>query len=277
LLLQGRSGDEEEHVLAEKEARKSIEAASTREGYGSRLWTAVQESAEEVVDDARERFFAAGEATTIITTTTGKTLPGQLTTQDPAVLANTLKISKDDAHARIIMIDMIQNAQLEMVKQLVAIGKDLSTTGLRAKADLKALNKSAVASKNLGFMANNAQASVTDNEKSALTLKADVAGLSKTVSADLKLLSDLAKTKNATEKDKVLAKTIPSAKKRVQKNVETMNVLIPRLKGMMSHVTKIESGLWDGNLTEMVSDQTSREVINVMEDVPRGFGRFIPN
>lgn len=273
LLLQDSNSDGD-HRAADGEAKKSIEAAASHGGYGQQLWSSVQESAEEVVDDAREAFFAsqiqnAAAATTTATTTT---------TQDPAILAKQLQLTKDNAQAQKLLLDMIKNAQMEMLKRLQAVGYDLEATDQRAKEDLKALQHSAEAAKDLPMFSNNAEAAVVRVQNQADNLQVGLKDLGKRAHDDNVLMADLVRLKKEeADPNLKIAKNLPSGKKRIDENAQTMNVLVPRLTGLIMKMTRIEAGLWDGNLTEMVRDTVTREVLNTMEDAPRGFGRFLPN
>jgi len=92
-----------------------------------------------------------------------------------------------------------------------------------------------------------------------------------------KTIADLMKEKKALETNLDKSKKLPGAKGRIQNNQQTMGALIPRLERLEKRVTKLEAHLYDGDLKKLVDDQSSAEVTNVMEDVSRGFGRFVAN
>jgi len=278
LLLQRSGADKQSdaQVLSDSEASKQIKAASMRGGYGNELWNAVQDRASDIVADAREAFFAdsmKAAATTVAPVTT--TVP--ITTVDPAILAQQLKITKDAATARNLLVSMISRAQVDLLNRLNDISLDLEATELRAKLDLKAVNHSFAEAKNMPIMSQNADVEVKKIDLGSAKLKVIVPAIESRAATQSKTISELLSTKQQLEKDLADSKKLPFAKRRVQNNMQTLGVVVPRLERLERRVTKLESRLYDGNLTMMVKDTSSKEVMNVMEDVSRGFGRFIAN
>jgi len=286
LLLQSSGGENqrqltgEEQSLSDADASKEIKAAANRGGYGNQLWSAVQESAGEVVDDAREAFFAdsmkaAAKATTVAATTVTTTIA--ITTVDPAVLAQQLKISKEAAQARNILVSMIERAQIGLLNRLKDISLDLEATELRAKLDLKAVNHSFTEAKNMPISASNADIDVKKIQTNGDQLKKSIPALVGRASTHSTEIAQLLRSKKQSEKDLKDSSKLPGAKRRIQNNQQTLNAVIPRLERLETRVTKLESKLYDGDLNKMVEDTSSKEVMNIMEDVSRGFGRFIKN
>jgi len=87
----------------------------------------------------------------------------------------------------------------------------------------------------------------------------------------------LKKTQKELDDDLKNSEKLPGAKKRVQANQQTLSALIPRLENLETRVTKIEGKLYDGDLKKLVDDQTGKVSMNIMEDISRGFGRFVAN
>lgn len=230
------------------------------------------------MEDAREAFFAESQqkakvvvAISVPTTTTA------MTTVDPAILAKSMKITKEAAQARNLLVGMINRAQIGLLTRLKDINGDLEATELRAQQDLKSVNHSATVAANMPIMVSNAEVNVVKIEKNGDKLKAELPTLVGRASKHVKLIADLMKEKKALEKNLEKSKKLPGAKGRIQNNQQTMGALIPRLERLERRVTKLEAHLYDGDLKKLVDDQSSSEVTNIMEDVSRGFGRFVAN
>merc|ERR1719272_449451 len=117
LLLQSTEG----RSLSEAEVRDEVQASR-----GSELWNSMQDSANDVVKDAREAFFASA-TTAVVTTVAPLTTTTAVTTVDPSILAKQLNITRDAAQARNLLVGMIT--------RLNDISLDLEATELRAKMD----------------------------------------------------------------------------------------------------------------------------------------------
>jgi len=258
-----------------------------------------QESKLEVMKDAVETFFAgdrAAKATTAAApapaiaapkapgqlqfTTPAPTTTVPVTTMDPAALAKKMGISHEAAQARNLLVGMVQRAQLTLLNRLNDIGLDLEATELRAETDMTAVNHSFVAAQNLPIMANNAAVDVTKILVNGKQLQEEMLpkmeGRGETISEEITAMISMKK-----KIDKQLAagkgKKLPGAQKRVQTNKQTMDVLVPRLEKLEKRVTKLEGRLYGGDLKQLVDDTTNKQVVDIMEDVSRGFGRFVEN
>lgn len=218
--------------------------------------------------------------TTAAPTTLAPTTTTAITTMDPAVLAKQMGISLEAAQARNLLVGMVTRAQLTMLNRLNDIGLDLEATELRAKMDLKAVNHSFVAAQNLPIMASNANADVnkilTNSKQLQEEMLPKMEGRAETTSEEIAAMISM-----KAKIDKQIAagkgKKLPGAKKRVQTNKQTMDVLVPRLEKLEKRVTKLEGRLYDGDLKKLVDDTTNKQVVDIMEDVSRGFGRFVAN
>jgi len=286
LLLQSSDAEQqggsaaEAQCLSDAEARKEIvrSFSSSHGGYGNALWNSVQESANEVVEDAREAFFATAQKAAA--TTTAKpvaTTTTAMTTMDPTILAKQMKITQDAARARNLLIGMISRAQLGLLNRLNDIGLDLEATKLRAQVDMKAVNHSFIAAKNMPIMASNAAVDVHKIETNGEKLKAALPKLEGRAKNHTVLIASLMNEKVMLEKNVKKAVKLPGAKRRIENNQNTLGAILPRLEKLERRVSKLENRLYDGQINKLVDDTTNKEVVNIMEDVSRGFGRFIAN
>jgi hypothetical protein len=286
LLLQRSDGEKQGQVtgdeqgLSDTEASTEIKAANMRGGYGNELWNSVQESASEVVDDAREAFFARAQAAAAATTTAAPPAPtttAAITTVDPATLATKLNITHDAARARNLLVAMISRAQVDLLNRLKDISTDLEATQLRAELDLKAVNHSFIQSQKMPIIASNADVDVKKIDVNGDQLKVAVPAILQRAVRRSADIAELMKSKKMVEENLKNSDALPGAKRRVQNNQVTLSAVVPRLERLERRVTKLESRLYDGDLNKMVDDSTGKEVVNVMEDVSRGFGRFVEN
>lgn len=243
---------------------------------GRGLQGLVEDAASDVVMHAREAFFADSRATTV-TTTAVPTTTTTVTTLDPAVLAAQLKITKDAAQARNLLVAMITRAQVNLLNRLNDVNADLDATDLRARMDLKAVNHSKVAAENMPIMVDNAEVDVQKITTNGVKLKDMFPVLEAKSAQQSKDIGELLKTKEQLEEDLKNSEKLPGAKRRVQGNQQTMSALVPRLENLERRVTKLEGKLYDGDLKKLVDDQTGKVTMNIMEDVSRGFGRFVAN
>jgi len=136
---------------------------------GRGLQGLVEAAADDVVEHARQAFFA--DSTAVPTTAAPTTTTTTVTTVDVAVLAAQLKITKDAAQARNLLVGMITRAQVSLLGRLNDINSDLDATDLRAVMDLQAVNHSKVAAENMPIMADNADIDVKKIETSGNKLK----------------------------------------------------------------------------------------------------------
>lgn len=274
LLRAGRAGEAmplitlPESLLLQSGSNEQQHAeASAHEHYSAGLWRTV-------VEDAREAFFRGEEAAT--TTTAAPAVPA--TTQDPEVLAKQLGITKDAAQARNLLVAMITRAQTGLISRLHDINMDLDAMALRAKMDLKAVNHSAEIAENMPIMASNSEVDIEKVEENGGMLQnktlPEILQRSKDQVAQI---TELVKDKKPVESDVDAAKNLPSAETRIQDNAQTMDTIVPRLELLDRKVMKLENRLYDGDLKKLVDETTGKEVQNIMEDVSRGFGRFIQN
>lgn len=266
LLLQSTAGEQQRS-----------EAADTRSGYSSGLWSVVQEGAGEVVEKAREAFFAEGQAQQFPITTTMKPTT-TMTTVDVETLAKRLEITKDAATARNMLVSMIDRAQLGLIERLKNIDLDLDAMTLRAQEDLKAVDHSYKIAENMPIMASNAAVDVEKIQTNGKVLQEDtIPDLNMQAQNQKKLVAELMMTEESLKQSVEKGKPLGGAKPRVQDNTAVMESLAPRLERLEKRVTKIESRLYDGDLKKLVDDTSNKEVMNIMEDVQRGFGRFVKN
>jgi hypothetical protein len=261
LLLQGESDGKEDKAG----------------GYASSLLDSIRDSAEEVVDDARNVFFAKKEASAVVATTTTIATTSAITTPDPATYAEQHNMTLDAAKSRIMLIEMIQKAQVDLMNRLQEVGLDLEATDARAKYDLMSLNQTAEAAKSMPIMANNADADVTSVQVNALTLLDGIGEIVNKTTDNLRTMDELERLRNATQPDYDAATNLASGQRRVEANAATMHALVPRLMQLQRRIARLESSLNDGNVSRMVDDTANEEVMNLMEDVSRAFGRFIRN
>jgi len=86
------------------------------------LWSAVQEGAKSVVEDAREAFFAESQQKAKVVVTRqaqpAPTTTTAMTTVDPAILAKQMKITLEAAKARNLLVGMINRAQIGLLTRL---------------------------------------------------------------------------------------------------------------------------------------------------------------
>lgn len=264
MLLQSGNGEQDGRV----------EADAGRGGHGNNLWNSLQDGASEMVEDARAAFFVEATTTAAATTTTAAPPP---TTVDPAVIAKQLKITKDAAQARNLLVGMIGRAQIALLGRLNELNVDLDAMGVRARQDLKSVNASVAAAKNMPIMAQNADVDVKKIQTNGDMLKAAIPVLVGRAETHSKLIAHLIQEKTALEGQFDKSQKLPGAKTRIQNNQQTLDALDPRLVKLERKVTKLESRLYDGDLQKMVDDVTDKEVVSVVEDVSRGFGRFVAN
>jgi hypothetical protein len=241
LLLQDDSGGREDEARGRSSA-----------GFLDSL----RESAEDVVYDARQAFFAGGK-------------------KDPVAYAAASGITVDSAKSRIQLLGMIAHAQEDLMNRLQEAGLDLEATDARANYDLLALNQTANAAKTMPIMANSAEADVDSVQHNARELLDGVHNISNQTASNFDMIDKLQALKNATDPDYDKAKDLGSGQRRVQANSETMHALVPRLMQLQRHLARLESSLNDGNVSRMVDDAANQEVMNLVEDVSRAFGRFL--
>lgn len=234
-----------------------------------------------VVQKARESFFKADQPWTAImplpaTTTAAAPLP--MTTQDPAALAKQLGITKDQAQARNLVVSMVDRAQLSLLLRIKDVDADLDAMAMRAKEDLKAVNHSFQVAENLPISAANTAADIDNIKANSHKLQdSTLPAIVNRSTATETMIKDLLTEKDTLKGTVKKGDKIPGAAKRVTDNTNVMTALVPRLKKLEKKVTRLEARMYDGNLTALVDETARQEVVNIMEDVSRGFGRFIEN
>jgi hypothetical protein len=267
--LQGQSGNSED------------KAGSSREGSGAGFLDSLREGAENVVADARQAFFAEATTTTVAATTaaaaTTTAAAGDWGGTDPTAYATQYGMTVDQAKSQLTILNMIKHAQIDLDARLDEISADMTATDVRAQLDLKAVNSTAIAAATMPIMASNAAADVSGVNHSVVTLTGDIYNLTNKSTKDLQRIMTLEALKNSTNANADAVKNIAGGKARVQANLETFNALIPRLKRLERRLAALESKLDDGNVTRVVDDTAKLQVTNLIEDVSRAFGRFLPN
>lgn len=197
--------------------------------------------------------------------------------KDVAAYAAANQMSKDNAKSRLMLITIIEHAQVDLMNRLQEIGYDLEATDARAKYDLQAINATVAAAKSMPIMASNAESDVNSVQHNAQTLLDTIADIVNKTVNNSAVMDELDGLKNSTQRDASAAATLSSGQRRVQANSQTMHALVPRLMQLQRRIGRLESSLNDGNISRMVDDTANQEVMDLMEDVSRAFGRFIRN
>lgn len=201
-----------------------------------------------------------------------------MTTVDPNILAQQLKVTADKAKARNLLVAMIDRAQLGLMGRLKDIDLDLDALKLRAQHDLKAVNHSYQIAEKMPIMASNAEIDVAKIKTNGDKMQKDtLPAIMSQSTAQSNLIEGLMKEKKELEGNVKKGEKIPGAKTRVQDNTATLDTIVPRLEKLERRVTHLEGRLYDGDLKKLVDDTASKEVTNIVEDVSRGFGRFVEN
>jgi hypothetical protein len=220
---------------------------------------------------------AAATTTAATTTTVATTTVATTTTEDPALVYAEEKKGNETVKTRHLLVTMITKAQADLLKRLRDIDIDLDATELRAQADLKAVNFSFTEAAKMPIMARNAEVDVQKLDDSGGVLKAELPNLvSGAQNASARIASFLG-VKNKVDQQLDETSGLSGAKGRVETNQQTMKALYPRLNALEKKVFSLEGKLYGGNMTKVVNDAAREEVMNIFEDVGRGFGRFYEN
>lgn len=198
------------------------------------------------------------------------------TTMDPVEVARQMNISHDAAHARNLIIGVIQKAQVQLLNRLQDISSDLKAVHKMAARDMEVIQHSAEAAEMMPVMSNQAELDALKVDKFGAELKVALPGVEHLVNVTKQSVGALASQKQELESEMRKA-GVGGTKRRVEDNLQAMNVIIPRLKKIERHMTDLERQLHDGDLNKMVEDTASEETMNTFEDVSRSAGRYHPN